>query len=119
MRVLIIESRKRLGELWMRHIERQGAEVFLATSTTDAIRIVRQNDIDVIVLDLFLDEGSAMAVADYACYRRPEARVIYVTSTTFFADGSVFEHMPNAYGYIKTSTPPDDLAAMVEHVGTA
>lgn len=119
MRVLIIESRKRLAHLWMRHIERQGAEVFLATSTTDAIRTVREYKIDVIILDLVLDEGSAMAVADYACYRRPEARVIYVTSTTFFSDGSVFAHMPNACGYVQTSTPPDDLAAMVEHLGTS
>ena len=117
MRVLIIESRKRLAELWMRHIERQGVEVFLASTTSEAIRIVRQNEIDVIILDLFLDEGSAMAIADYACYRRPDARVIYVTSTTFFSDGSVFAHMPNACGYVQTSTPPDDLAAMVDHLG--
>ncbi len=117
MQVLIIESRRPLAELWMRHIERQGVDVFLATSTTEAIKIVRQNAIDVIILDLVLEEGSAMAVADYACYRRPDARVIYVTSTTFFSDGSVFQHMPNACGYVQTSTPPADLAAMVEHLG--
>lgn len=117
MRVLIIESRRRLAELWMSHIQRQGVEVFLASNTTDAIRIVRQNEIDVIILDLVLDDGSAMAIADYACYRRPDARVIYVTSTTFFSDGSVFAHMPNACGYVQTSTPPDDLAAMVDHLG--
>ena len=91
MRVLIIESRRPLAELWKRHIERQSVEVVVATS--------------------------AMAVADYACYRRPNARVIYVTSTTFFSDGSVFAHMPNACGYVQTSTEPDDLAAMVEHLG--
>lgn len=117
MRVLIIESRKQLAELWTRHIERQGVEVFCAASTSDAIRLVRQNEIDVIILDLVLEDGSAMAVADYACYRRPDARVIYVTSTTFFSDGSVFAHMPNACGYVPTSTPPGDLAAMVDHLG--
>ncbi|WP_224824030.1 response regulator [Cognatishimia sp. MH4019] len=117
MRVLIIESRRPLAELWKRHIECQSAEVFVATSTAAAIEMVRENEIDVIILDLILEEGSAMAIADYACYRRPEARVIYVTSTTFFSDGSVFEHMPNACGYVQTSTPPDDLAAMVEHLG--
>ncbi len=118
MRVLIIESRRPLAELWKRHIERQDVEVSVATSTTEAIKMVRQNEIDVIILDLVLEEGSAMAVADYACYRRPEARVIYVTSTTFFSDGSVFAHMPNACGYVQTSTEPADLAAMVEHLGT-
>ncbi|MEL7211527.1 MAG: response regulator [Pseudomonadota bacterium] len=119
MRVLIIQSRRPLAELWKRHIERQNADVFVAASTADAIRIVRENAIDVIILDLILEDGSAMAIADYACYRRPDARVIYVTSTTFFSDGSVFEHMPNACGYVQTTTPPDDLAAMVEHLGTS
>ena len=39
--------------------------------------------------------GVAMAVADFASYRRPEARVIFVTNTSFFSDGSIFAHSPS------------------------
>jgi len=45
---------------------------------------------DVIVLDLALEEGSALAVADFASYRHPDARVIFVTNASFFSDGSIF-----------------------------
>ncbi len=70
---------------------------------------------EIIVLDLVLVNGSALAVADFASYRRPDARVIFVTNTSFFSDGSIFAHSPNACAYVQSETPPEDLAAMVEH----
>lgn len=72
-------------------------------------------DFEIIVLDLVLEGGSALAVADFASYRRPDARVIFVTNTSFFSDGSIFAHSPNACAYVQSEAPPEDLAAMVEH----
>ena len=60
-------------------------------------------------------QGSALAVADFASYRRPDARVLFVTNTSFFSDGSILSHSPNACAYVQSETPPEDLAAMVEH----
>lgn len=115
MNVLIVESKTDLGALWRRHLERQGASVTLVRSQELAITALYAESFDIIVLDLVLDEGSALAVADFASYRRPDARVIFVTNTSFFSDGSIFAHSPNACAYIQSGTPPEDLAAMVEH----
>jgi hypothetical protein len=52
-----------------------------------------------------------------ASYRQPGAKVIFVTDTTFFSDGSIFRHIPNACAFIRAETPPDDLVAIVEHYG--
>ena len=71
------------------------------------------------ILDLVLDEGSALAVSDFASYRQPLARVIFVTNTSFFSDGSIFRHCVNACAYMPSATPPEDLAAMVEHYARA
>ncbi|MEP2028335.1 MAG: response regulator [Paracoccaceae bacterium] len=119
MNVLIVESRSELGLLWQRHLERQGAVVSLACSQEDAIANLYADDYDIIVLDLVLLHGSALAVADFASYRRPDAQVIFVTNTSFFSDGSIFAHSPNACAYVQSSTPPEDLAAMVEHYAGA
>lgn len=97
------------------HLERQGAEVSLVHDQEAAIMSLSEHSYDIIVLDLVLEEGSALAVADFASYRRPDARVIFVTNTTFFSDGSIFAHSPNACAYVQSETPPEDLAAMVEH----
>ncbi len=115
MNVLIVESNPDLGRVWKRHLERHGAEVTLVAGQEAAILALYSQEFEIIVLDLVLETGSALAVADFASYRRPEARVIFVTNTTFFSDGSIFAHSPNACAYVQSATPPEDLAAMVEH----
>ncbi len=119
MNVLIVESEAELGALWKAHLCRHGAHVMLATTQSDAIAQLAQQDIDVVILDLVLKDGSAFAVADYASYRRPDTRVIFVTNTSFFSDGSIFTHCVNACAYLQTHTAPEDLVAMVEHYGNA
>lgn len=119
MYVLIVESDQDLAEVWKRHLERQGAVVTCAASQDAAVAFLRREKVNVIVMSLDLMEGSAFAVADYASYRQPDARVIFVTRSTFFSDGSIFQLIPNTAAYITTQTPPEDLAAIVEHHGHA
>lgn len=115
MNVLIVESCPELAALWRRHLERHGMLVELAFGQTDAVKYLSYREPDIIVLDLVLADGSALAVSDFANYRRPEARVIFVTNTTFFSDGSIFNHSSNACAFLPATTAPEDLAAMVEH----
>lgn len=119
MRVLIVESNPELGKIWSRHLRRTGAEVELATDQAAAVHALRMQSYDVIVLDLVLEDGAALAIADFASYRRPGARVIFVTNTSFFSDGSIFNISANACAFVQSGTPPEDLAAMVEHYGEA
>ena len=119
MGILIVESDPALGDLWARHLRRQGGSVRLAQTQSAAILALQSERFDVIVLDLILEEGSALAVADFASYRSPETRVVFVTDTTFFSDGSIFAHSANACAYVRSSTPLEDLTAIVEHYGAA
>lgn len=115
MNVLIVESEPELGRLWQRHLERQGAHVKLALGQDEAIAAILSETFDIMVLDVVLDQGSSFAISDFASFRCPGLKVIFVTSTTFFSDGSIFTHSRNACAYIRSATPPEDLAAMVEH----
>ena len=120
MHVLIVQSNADLASVWQRHLERQGATVHVAGNQEQAIHVLQTSEaINVVVLDLVLQAGSAFAVADMASYRQPGAKVIFVTNTTFFSDGSIFRHIPNACAFIRAETPPDDLVAIVEHYGEA
>jgi len=115
MNVLIVESKAELASLWARHLERQGATTKVVQDQDSAIAELQDQDFDILVLDIVLKNGSALAVSDYASYRCPGARVIFVTNQTFFSDGSIFAHSSNACAYVKPETPPEDLAAIVEH----
>jgi DNA-binding NtrC family response regulator len=108
--VLIVESREELATLWQRHLERMGARVHLAVSQNAATALLHEVDFQIIVLDLVLDDGSALAVADFASYRQPDTRVIFVTNTSFFSDGSIFRHCANACAYLPSATPPAEHA---------
>lgn len=116
-RVLIVESVPELADLWKRHLERQDMQVTCVGGQAGAIEHLSQHDTDIIIQDLVIEEGSALAIADYANYRQPEARVIFVTNTSFFSDGSIFAHSANARAFVQSATPPEDLAAMVAHYG--
>lgn len=117
MRVLVVESNAALAAIWQGHIERQGHDTLSVRTEDAAIKALGAQDFAIIVLDLVLGDGSAFAVADYASYRRPEAKVIFVTNTGFFSDGSIFRHIQNATAFLPTSTRPEDLAELVDYYG--
>lgn len=115
--VLIVESETALANIWAAHLQRMGAVTTLARSQDDAIHELSEGSYDVVILNLNLADGSALAVTDYASYRRPQTKVIFVSSSSFFSDGSVFNFMANACAMVPHATPPEDLAAMVDYYG--
>lgn len=119
MDVLIVESHAELGAMWQRHLARQGLNVTLVHDQDSAIDRLQSQNFDIIVMDVMLNDGNAITVADYASYRRPETRVIFVSNTNFFSDGSIFQICSNACAFVPSATPPADLAAMVEHYASA
>lgn len=119
MRALIVQRNADLGGVWKRHLERLDVDVTLVHTAARALNIIETTSFDVIVLDLVLTEGSALAVADLVQFRQPDANVVFVTDTTFFSDGSIFSHAANARAFMKTATPPKDLAAIVHYYGVS
>lgn len=115
MNVLIVESREALAQLWRSHLQRSGANVWVAATQEAAIELLSNHSFEVIILDVVLDDGNALTVADIAQFRQPDSRIIFVTNSSFFSDGSIFNLCANACAYLPSSTAPDDLATMVEH----
>lgn len=117
--VLIVAEKMELASIWARHLERQGQDVLLAMSANEAVEMLREHDVKVILLDLMLAKGSAFMVADYANYRRPAAKIVYVNRTSFFSDGSLFQQSPNTVAIVGRNPPPGDLAEIIAYYGRA
>ena len=115
MKILVIESNTTLGQICCRHLERLGNTVALAADEKQAIDMLWFSPFDVLVLDISTENASVLAISDFATYRNPDVAIIVVTANSFFSDGSIFELIPNARGYLHTPVQPDDLAALVEH----
>ena len=117
--ILIVASNGELSQIWARHLKRQGHEVHVVTSQDQAADFLCTHKPEVLVLDVMLEDGSAIATADFASYRRPDTRIVFVTRSTFFADGSLFQHIPNTAAIIPERTNPIDLAEIVAYHGRA
>lgn len=98
-------------------MQRQGMDVCLVTDQPGAAAALEAQDFDIIVLDLVISRGSAFAIADIVSYRHPETQIIFVTNTSFFSDGSIFNLSANACAFLQSDMPPEDLIAMVQHYG--
>lgn len=119
MNILIVESNGELACLWQRHLERQGHAVTCAETADAAAEAVRASDFAVILIDLVLEEGSALGLADYVRIRCPTANLVFVTDTGFFSDGSLFAMTANARALVPSGMPPCDLTAILEHFGAS
>lgn len=117
MNVLIIEGDPGLGSLWKAHIVRSGAAAELVQKTAQALDQLNERDYDVVIMNLHRNGSDTLAFADYVSYRRPKAKIIFVTSDSFFSNGSIFEFMSNACAMVPESTPPEDMVALVDYHG--
>jgi DNA-binding NtrC family response regulator len=116
MSVLIVESNAGLGGLWQDHMRRMGLSVALVADAEAAVAIVDgAAPPDVLIVDLDLPAGQALALADYAGFRRPGLRVIFVTAGRFFSDGSVFCLNGNAVAHLPVTIAPQDLSTIADY----
>lgn len=117
--ILIVAGNRNLACIWASHLERQDHEVMIATEAYEAIEALRDLTVEVIVIDLMLQKGAAFSVADYASYRQPGTKIVFVTRKSFFSDGSLFRHVPNTAAILQEDAPPSDLAEIVAYHGRA
>lgn len=119
MRVLIVESRVELAQVWAAQLRCEGLEAVVVEDQAGAVRALHLEAFGLMLLDLVLRDGAALAVADYAAFRRPDMPVIFLTDTPVFSDGSIFAHCPNACGFFQSQIPAADLAALAGHYARA
>ena|GEM_PF-247332 len=113
--VLIVEERQNRGCIWKRFLERQGAEVCLVASSSEATAALSCQYFDALVINITMANSAILAVSDLAGYRNPDIAIVTVTSGSFFSDGSIFNMIPNACGCVGGDVPPKDLANIVSH----
>ena len=118
MRVLIVEHNRDLADIWARFLARQGVNCTLAGCAVEAVAALRDAPFDALLLDMELEGGEALEVADFATYRNPDVPIIAVTARGFFSDAAIFELVPNARGLLRAPLRMEDMAALLEHYGT-
>ncbi|MEN8951982.1 hypothetical protein [Planktotalea arctica] len=70
---------------------------------------------DLLLLDLLIGQGVSIQVADLAGYRIPDAEIIYLTGSSKYPNGELFELSRNASWVLRKPISFNELKAMLTH----
>lgn len=100
-------------------LSREGVEMHFAASQHEAAIWLCENNPSVVLIDLTLEDGSPLAVANFCSYRRPDARVVLRGCGRLFTDGSIFALIDNVHALVADHTTEDDLSALLSFHASA
>ncbi len=100
------------------YFSRQNADVLVANNIDSAIKSLRFDAINVIILDMALPIGQSFAISDYAGVFHPQVPIIAISTSTFFSGTDLYEMMPNARALMAMPIQLSDLKAIVDFYAT-
>ena len=114
-KVLLLEDDQGLRFTFASALQQAGHQVIDVGTVAEAVRSLRTNRPDVLILDLIIDGTYSIQVADYAGYALPEAEVIFITGSGMFPQGELFRLSGNARWVLRKPVNLQDLTDMVNH----
>lgn len=95
------------------YLERLGYEVLTATTSLQALKVIRQNRVDAVVLDYRMEGLDGEAVASILKRKRPELPIVLLTSYT---SGLPQRARSLVDVVVAKGQPPQRLGAAIEKV---
>jgi len=112
-RILVVDDERSMREFLEIFFRREGFEVVTASGAPSALLCLENDDIDVVITDMQMPEGSGLDVLHGARQLAPEAIVVVITA--FATTDSAIEAMKEgAYDYITKPFKVDELRLVVE-----
>ncbi|SFA80166.1 Response regulator receiver domain-containing protein [Poseidonocella pacifica] len=112
---LIVESDPAISMAWEACLFDMGLEVAIAVSVTEALRVLRQRQVDLVLLNHTLGAETTEPVALYIQHYAPNARLILITGTGAFPRGEARRYMPGVDWVLRQPVVLNDLRALVEY----
>ena len=81
-KILIVDDEAEIVEFLGNFLKRKGAHVFIATNGTEALEIFRNNNPDLVLLDIVMPEGEeeGIRVLQEIKKSNPKAQVVMITA---------------------------------------
>lgn len=116
MKVLIVEDDPILSEIWDDVLSEADFDVVSRSTSASALVEVLKTSFDLVVLDLFVRDGSTIALANTIALRQPDTSIMLVTGSGVFPRG---EHKDLAAGIdwiLRKPIRPSELQAMARYL---
>ncbi|GAB4337102.1 MAG: sigma-54 dependent transcriptional regulator [Desulfobulbaceae bacterium] len=117
--ILIIDDDKRMGELLRDTLAEENLEATVSTDSREALRLLSENPLDIVITDLKMPHHDGIAVLERAREINPEIVVILITGYGSI-ETAIEAIRKGAYDYIQKPFEPDDflltINRAVDHV---
>ena len=114
-RILLIDDERRLGVVLAGELEDAGHQVLTVQDGATALRLLREDEFDVIVTDIRMEPVDGLAVLAEAKERSPETDVVMMTAYAS-TDTAVAALRQGAADYLIKPFPAEELVHVIERV---
>jgi len=112
--ILVVEDEKKISALLKRIIGLEGYTAFEATDLRSALRLIRQEEIEVVICDVKLPDGNGIEFTRNIKARSAVIEIIILTAHANIPD-SVLAMKNGAFDYIKKGDDNDKLIPLIGH----
>jgi len=112
-KILIVDDEPEIRQLIRLHLEQAGLQVIEAGSGRQAIQLLQEYPIELLILDLMMDEGSGFDVLQYLHEENSESLVIVLSARREVQD-KILTLGLGADDYVTKPFSPVELAARVQ-----
>jgi len=112
--VLVVDDEPQIRELLSVYLKRHGYTVSTAATSTETLRRVAEESVDLVVLDIGLAEEDGLALLSSLKSGHPKLRVVMLTGMGFVEDLLQEAHAKGADGYVSKVLPLDELLLAIQ-----
>jgi DNA-binding NtrC family response regulator len=115
-RLLVVDDEPQIREMLSMYFSKHGFDVKLASNSTETLRAIEADPLDVVVLDIGLAEEDGLKLLEKIKALHPDLRVIMLTGMGFVEDLLDEAHRKGADGYVSKVLPLDELLLAVQRI---
>lgn len=117
--ILIVDDEPQMREVLSLFLTEHGYQVFMASSSTETLKMVKQKHVDLVVLDIGLAGEDGLKLLCEIKALRPGTQVVMLTGMGFVEDLLEEAHQKGADGYVSKGLPMDELLLEITRVSKA
>lgn len=114
-KILVLEDDPDLLFTMTCALENEGHHVNGVATLKDAMRFLRFQKPDLLILDYMISEQNSLHIADFALYSNPNVPVIYVTGSSMFTDGQLFNMVRNIAWVLHKPVKMSELTEIAQY----
>jgi len=112
--ILVVADESQICDLLAIYLSKQGYKVSTAASSAQTMRLVDENAIDLVVLDIGLAEEDGLKLLPTIKARYPNLRVVMLTGMGFVEELLQEANQKGADGYVSKVLPLEELLLAIQ-----